>query len=66
MKEHPLFRLELEQILLTYPNKHLLTITDVAAYVGRSRAYVRDKMHISGEISAVALAHRLTEYGGHK
>lgn len=41
MKEHPDYRSEIESIAAA-TGKRLLTVTDVAAYLGRSRKWCRE------------------------
>lgn len=56
-KEPENYRLELEQILLHFNGKRLLTRKDAAEYLGRSVDFCRDRMHITKDgISATALA----------
>lgn len=56
-RENETYRLELEQILSAFGNKRILSVTDVAGYVGRSRKWCRDHLGIDGDgVTAVKLA----------
>jgi hypothetical protein len=61
MKEPETFRLELEQIKRQFPNKTILTHTDVAKYTGHSRAWCSRNLGITGDITAVKLAYKLSQ-----
>ncbi|MBQ1380330.1 MAG: hypothetical protein IIY76_10030 [Erysipelotrichaceae bacterium] len=60
MKEPETYRLELEQILQRFPGKTILTHTDVANYTGHSRAWLSRNLGITGDITAVGLALKLS------
>lgn len=56
-RENETYRLELEQILAACGNKRVLSVTDVSAYLGRSRKWCRDHLGIDGDgVTAVKLA----------
>lgn len=59
MKEAPTYRDELEEILRFTGEKRILTVSDVSRYVGKTRDYVRERMGIVGDITAVTLAHKM-------
>lgn len=61
MKELPTYRLELEAILTTCPNRRIFSITDCARYLGKSKDYIRDHLNIHGDITTQAFAHKLAE-----
>ena len=61
MKEPETYRLELEQIKRQFPNKTILTHTDVASYTGHSRAWLSRNLSITGDITAVKLAYKLSQ-----
>ena len=55
------YRDELEEILRVFPNKHMLTISDVSRYTGKSRKWLREKEPFKSKftpagMSAVSLA----------
>lgn len=56
MREHPNYRDEREEINLFFSGKHVLSISDVSRFTGMSRKSVRDKLGITGDITAVGLA----------
>ena len=56
-RENETYRLELEQILAEFNGKRVLSVSDVAGYVGRSRKWCREHLGIGGEgVTAVKLA----------
>ena len=57
-RENETYRLELEQILAAFGGKRVLSVTDVAGYVGKSRDWCREHLGISGKdgVTAVKLA----------
>ena len=56
-RENETYRLELEQILATFGDKRILSVTDVAGYVGHSRRWCREHLGVSGDgVTAVKLA----------
>lgn len=61
-RENPTFRLELEQINRHFGGAAFLTVTDVADYLGRSRAWCRKHLGISGKkgMTAVELAQAIS------
>ena len=59
-REKPTYRLELEQILAFFPGKRLLTISDVAKYLGRSRNWVRENV-TREDVSTIWLANWLAK-----
>ena len=61
MRELPTYREELAAINEAFPGKHLLTVTDVARFLGRTRDWTREQLGVSGCITTVALAHKLAE-----
>lgn len=61
MKEPETYRLELEQILSRFPGKAVLSHSEVAQYVGHSRAWVTRNLGIPGDITAVKLAYTLSK-----
>jgi hypothetical protein len=56
-REPETYRLELEQILAAFGSKRILSVTDVAGYLGRSRKWCREHLGISGDgVTSVKLA----------
>lgn len=57
-RENETYRLELEQILAAFGDKRILTVSDVAGYLGKSRDWCRDHLGISGKhgVTATKLA----------
>ena len=59
-REKPTYRLELEQLIAFFPDKRLLTISDVAKYLGRSRNWVRENV-TREDVSTIWLANWLAK-----
>ncbi len=61
-RESPTFRLELEQINAKFNGAAFLTVTDVAEYLGHSRAWCRKHLGINGKrgMTAVELAQAIS------
>lgn len=61
-RENETYRLELEQLLATFGGHKILTVTDVAGYVGHSREWCRKHFGISGKtgVTVTKLAHILS------
>lgn len=56
-REPETYRMELEQILAAFGDKRILSVSEVARYLGRSRKWCRDHLGISGDgVTAVKLA----------
>lgn len=62
-RETATYRLELEELLAHFGGKRILSVTEVSAYLGRSRRWCREHLDIAGEtgVSIVALAKKLSE-----
>lgn len=60
-REAPTYRDELEEILKFFGGKRILTISDVARYLGRTRDWTREKFGVCGDVTVVALAHKLVD-----
>lgn len=65
-REHELYRPLLEDILAFTGGKRLMTISDVAGYIGRRRPWVTEHLGVTADgITAMALAQKLAkEYSG--
>lgn len=62
MAEAPTYRFELEQILSFFGNKRVLSVSDVAAYTGRSRLWCRNHLGVNENgCTVVQLATALTK-----
>lgn len=62
-REKETYRLELEQILAYFGDKRILTLTDVATYVGKTRDWTRSHLGVTGEgVTAVKLAYILSNF----
>lgn len=59
-REKETFRLELELVLAAFPNKKVLTRTDVMAYTGRGRKWLDSHGFDATEFSAVDVARQMT------
>ncbi len=66
MREHEMYRPQLEQILSFTEGAHLLTISETARYLGRKREWCASHLGITAAgITAEALAMKLAkEYSG--
>lgn len=61
MREKPNYRDELEEILKTFNNRHVLTISEVSQYTGRSYRWCKKYLNIpKSGITATALAKALS------
>ena len=61
MREPETYRLELEQITKQFPGKKILTRSDVEKYTGHSRAWLSRRLGITGDITTVKLAYKLSQ-----
>lgn len=64
-RENATYRDELEQLQAFFPDKRVLSISDVAKYTGRGRWWCKNTYGIDPAIgiTTVALAHKLSETG---
>ena len=61
-REHPMYRLILEDILAYNNGKRMLNITEAANYLGRNRPWVTEHLGVTAEgITAMALAQKLAQ-----
>ena len=58
-REKETFRLELELVLAAFPQKRVLTRTDVMQYTGRGRKWLDRHGFAGQEFTAVDVAHTL-------
>ncbi len=58
-REKETFRLELEMVLAAFPQKHVLTRTDVMKFTGRGRKWLDSHGFTGQEFTAVDVAHTL-------
>ncbi len=59
-RERPTFRAELEQVLLFFGQKRILSVSDMVRYTGMSRHWV--ETHVSCKpLTAVQFAYALTD-----
>lgn len=62
-REPETYREHLEDILTFFGNKRILSVTDVAKYLGKTRNWTRDHFGISKDgITAVSLANKLAKF----
>lgn len=62
-REPETYRQHLEDILKFFDNKRILSVSDVATYLGKTRNWTREHLGItSAGITAVSLANKLAKY----
>jgi hypothetical protein len=61
-RENETYRLELEQALAYFEGKRILSVSDIAEYVGHDRKWCRKHLGISGKdgVTVVKLAYLLS------
>ena len=63
-REKPLFRINLDRIDAAFPDKEVLSLSDIATYTGKSLRTITRKYKINKEIGGISkatLANRLSQ-----
>lgn len=60
MRENETFRLELEQIREAFPDKKVITRTELQNYLGKSKTWLDNRGLVGKDFTVVKIAHFLS------